>query len=214
MKARAILVDDHNLVRRGLRMIVEKTGLEVVGEGATGADALALVDAQHPDLVLLDVHLSDLNGIEVARRLLAANPSLKIILITAESDNRFVTEALHVGVMGYILKETAPDVLSVALETVLAGDSFLCPEVSALVVRNYRQTLLNHDEPRPPALSERERQVLRLIADGLRNKEIADRLEINIKTAETYRARLCKKLGVSGTAELVRYALRSGIAPP
>ena len=212
---RILLIDDHRLMRDGLRALLARHHeFRVTGEAGDGASALRAVRSQRFDLVLLDVHLPDMSGIEVARRILAVFPEIKVIVLSSDHSHDCVHEALLAGVSGYILKDNATDDLLRALHTVVAGQLYLCPEVSTDIVASYRSGLLPNVAPPQPLLSERELQVLKLLADGLRTKEIADNLGIGAKSVETYRARLMEKLKLGSVAELTRYAVREGIVPP
>lgn len=211
---RILLIDDHRLMRDGLRALLARHHeFRVTGEAGDGASALRAVRSQRFDLVLLDVHLPDMNGIEVARRILAVFPEIKVVVLSSDHGHACVHEALLAGVSGYILKDNATDELVRALHTVVAGQLYLCPEVSTDIVATYRSGLMPNVAPPQPILSERELQVLKLLADGLRTKEIADNLGIGAKSVETYRARLMEKLKLGSVAELTRYAVREGLVP-
>ena len=211
---RILLVDDHRILRDGLRaLLAHHHEFRVIGEAGDGASALRAVRSQPPDLVLLDVDLPDMSGIEVARRILAVFPEIKVVVLSSDHSHDCVHEALLAGVSGYVLKDNATDELVRALHSVAAGQLYLCPEVSTDIVASYRSGLLPNVAPPQPLLSERELQVLKLLADGLRTKEIADNLGIGVKSVETYRARLMEKLKLGSVAELTRYAVREGIVP-
>ncbi len=216
MKASILLVDDHRMFREGLRLLIarELPDMEVVGAVGDAATALESARALRPDLVVMDIHLPDTNGIEVSRRIRAELPATKIIVLSAEANLAFVKDALRIGASGYLLKSDAPEELPEAIRAVMEGRLYLCPEASQVAIENYRDVLNRADAADRPALSPRELQVLRLVAEGLRTKEIADKLGVGVKTAETFRQRLMHKLGCNGTAELVRYAVREGIVPP
>ncbi|MBI5385307.1 MAG: response regulator transcription factor [Verrucomicrobia bacterium] len=212
MSTRLLLVDDHRLFRDGLRlMLSQRAGFTVVGEAADGQAALECVEHGAPDLVLMDLHLPDGSGLEVSRQLLARHPALRILVLSANPDPAFVSEALQLGVAGYVLKTSAAEELFDAIEAVMRGKTYLCPDIATVVVGDYRKMLAARTGSATPALSAREREVLRLTADGLRTKEIAAQLGVSVKTVETYRARLMTKLGCGSTAELTRYAVREGI---
>lgn len=212
---RLLLVDDHRLLRDGVRAILAKhREFVVIGEAGDGASALRAVRSQPPDIVVLDVRLPDMDGIEVARRILAVFSEVKVLVLSSDHSHNLVHEALLAGVSGYILKDNATDDLIRALHSVAAGQLYLCPEVSTDIVTSYRRGQLPNVEPPQPILSERELQVLKLLADGLRTKEIADRLNVGAKSVETYRHRLMEKLKLSSVAELTRYAIREGLIRP
>ena len=212
-KVRIVLVDDHPLLRHGLRQALEEHGnLLVVGQASTGPEALSLVDELAPDLIIMDVHLPGLNGIEVTRQITRSHPAIKTVIFSADTDRSLVDEALQAGACGYIEKKSIIDQLFQAIEMVLAGRLYLSPELSIGILEDYRHSLLNQAPPAKPQLTDREKQLLRLITAGRRNKEIASELNVSIKSIETYRSRLMKKLDCSSAAELVRYAIREGIA--
>jgi DNA-binding NarL/FixJ family response regulator len=213
-KPRIFLVDDHQLFRRGLRLVLEHTaGFNVVGEAATAAELISLCPAASADVLLADIHLPDGDGIEAARAAMAAQPSLRVVFLSSDGDLALVRRALDAGGVGYLLKSIAPQDLVRAIEAARKGDVYLCPEVATALVKDYRA---RDAAPRParPRLSERENAVLRLIAAGRRNKEIAEQLGVSVKSVETYRRRLLQKLGYSSTAEVVRHAIREGLIPP
>jgi DNA-binding NarL/FixJ family response regulator len=213
VKARILLVDDHEVVRDGLRLkIRHQPDMEVIGEAGNGRVALERAKALSPDLVLVDIHMEGMNGIELSRQLLREHPQMKIVVLSAFPDPDTVNQAVQAGVCGYLLKANAADDLLRAIRVVLAGKTYFCPEVAAAVVADYRRLLLAKENPPPPLLSEREREVLKLTAEGARTKEIAAQLHISLKTVETHRAHLMTKLGCSSVVELTRYALREGIA--
>ncbi len=216
MKTRILLVDDHRMFREGLRLLIARELPEatVVGEADDAAAALESARTQCPELIVMDIHLPGGNGIEASRRILAEMKDVRIIVLSAETNLSFVREALRAGVSGYLRKSSASEELIKAIHAVLEGRLYLCQEASRVALEDYKETLAAMDAPRRPALSAREHQVLRLIAEGLRTKEIADKLSVGVKTAETYRRRLVAKLGCNGTAELVRYAIREGLVPP
>jgi DNA-binding NarL/FixJ family response regulator len=210
-----LLLDDHQLFRSGLRLILEQTpGLTVIGEAGDGPSALEQVGRECPDVMVVDIHLPGLDGIEVARRLRAACPSAKVVFLSSDADSALVRRALEAGASGYLLKENAPQDLIRALEAAAKGGVYLCPEVASVLVKDYQGRLSQETTAPRAAISEREREVLQFIAEGLRNKEMAVRLNVSIKSVETYRARLLAKLGYATTAQLIRHAIREGIVPP
>jgi DNA-binding NarL/FixJ family response regulator len=211
MTLRLLLVDDHRLFRTGLRNLLETICAEAeFKEAGSGAEAVAAAQLFKPDLVLLDLHLPDQNGIEVAQEILTAQPETRILIVSAESDLDYVQKAVQLGVVGYLLKTCGPEELSLAVKAVLAGKNYLCAEASTALLENLRTALADRPIGRP-LLSQREEEVLALIASGLRVKEIAARLEVGTRTVETFRRRLMKKLGCASTAELIRYAIRQGL---
>jgi len=214
MSVKLLLVDDHPMLLRGLReVLTRQPKFTVLGEALTGAMALKLVQELKPDLVVMDVHLPDVSGISVARQILNTNPSIKVVVFSSDADHSQVDDALEAGVCGYILKGGAVDEVLGAIDVVMAGKLYLSPAVGTGVLEDYRESLRNKSEPAKPKLSEREKHLLRLISDGRLNKEIATSLNLSSSSIEACRARLMKKVNCLSTAELVRYAVREGIAP-
>jgi two-component system response regulator NreC len=215
MGIKVLVVDDHPVLRFGLRRTIDQQpNFTVVGEASTGAEALKLVAKLAPDLITMDVLLPDVNGIELTRQILAVLPSVKIVVFSSDATRSRVNEALQAGACGYVWKLSAAQEIIRAIEMVMTGRLYLSPEVSAGILEDYRKCLAGQSEPSKPFLSDREKQLLRFVAEGRRNKEIAAQLALSIKSIEAYRSRLIKKLGCSSTAELVRYAVREGIAAP
>jgi DNA-binding NarL/FixJ family response regulator len=214
MNPRFLLVDDHAIFRAGLRAMIQSRYADAeLAEAGDAAAAVKLAEDLKPDLIVMDIHLPDQNGLETSRQILAHSPSAKIIILSAEPDLSYVKDALKTGVLAYLLKTDAPEELPAAMEAVLAGKLYLCPAANEAVLQDYRHVITAAPAAHPQ-LSARELEVLRAIADGLRAKDIAARLQVGVKTVETYRRRLMKKLALDSTAELVRYALREGIIPP
>ena len=207
MATRVLLADNHVLVRQGLRALLEQHGLEIAGEASDGQEALKLVATAPPDIALLDVSMPLLNGLDAAREMRRTAPSVKVILLTRHDEDPYVTEALRAGVRGYVLKsQGAPDLLQ-AIDLVSRGGVYLSPGISRAVVEAYR----NQVELAADPLTPRERQVLQLVGEGKSTKDVARLLDISVKTAESHRARLMRKLGIHETASLVRYAIRQGL---
>ena len=214
MNVKLLLVDDHPMLLLGLREAVAKhSHLTVLGEATTGAMALKLAGELAPDLVVMDVHLPDINGITVARQVFAAQPAVKVIIFSSDPSRSLVDDALQAGACGYVLKRSAVEELINAIDEVMAGKLYLSPAVGAGILEDHQTSLRREADPLKPILSNTEKQLLRLIAVGLKNKEIAIRMKLSPNSIEAYRQRLTKKLGVHSTAELVRFAIREGIAP-
>lgn len=212
MSISIFLVDDHQILRDGLCLILQKQpDFHVVGAVSTVAEALGGIGKFKPDLTIMDVHLPDGSGLAAARSVLAQDAEARVLVLSGDPDMTLVHEALRMGVRGYLLKDEAADELVRAVRQVMNGHVYLCPSVSTLLAQEMRNSAA---APEPPAarLSERETEVLQLIAQGLRNKEMAVRLGVTTKSVETYRARLLRKTGCASTAELVRYAVREGLA--
>jgi DNA-binding NarL/FixJ family response regulator len=207
-----LLVDDHRLFQQSLRLLLEhQMGLSVAAEAQTGAQALAHVEREAFDFILMDIHLPDANGIDISRRILEIRRDARIIVLSTDSDPLRVDDALLAGIMGYVLKTNAAEELQRAITSVDAGTRYLSPEANAALLAGYRR--LREAPVATPPLSPREREVVRLIAAGERTKEIAASLGIGVKSAETYRRRLMQKLGLYSVAEITRYAVREGLAP-
>jgi DNA-binding NarL/FixJ family response regulator len=207
MRLQILLADDHLIVRQGLKALLEREGLEVVGEAPDGLEAVRLARDLHPDVAVLDIGMPLMNGLDAAREILRASPRTKAILLTMHAEDHYVLEALRAGVTGYVLKTKAAGDLVQAIQEVAGGAIYLSPGVSRAVVQAYRA---KSDLP-PDPLTPRERQVLQLIAEGKRTKEIASLLGVSVKTAESHRTRLMEKLNIHETAGLVRYALQRGL---
>jgi two-component system, NarL family, response regulator NreC len=206
MSTRILLADDHALIRQGLKTLLERQGLQVVGEASDGQEALRQAEKSRPDIAILDIGMPVLNGVDAARELKKSSPSTKVILLTQHDEDQYVIQALHAGARGYVLKSQAAEDLVHAIGEVSRGSVYLSPSVSRTVVDALSKTYAPTDP-----LSGRERQVLQLVGEGMSTKEIAIQLGISVKTAESHRARLMKKLDIHETASLVRYAIRRGL---
>ncbi|HEY3444797.1 MAG TPA: response regulator transcription factor [Myxococcales bacterium] len=208
-RTRVMLAEDHQVVREGLRaLLASEPDLEVVGDAADGLSALALAEKLSPEVVVMDVGLPGLGGIEVTRRLHQSRPDLQIVVLSMHDDAPTVDAALRAGARGYVLKGSGFSQLRDAIRTVARGEVYLSAGVSEYVLQGYLQA----KEPPEDPLSEREREVLKLVAEGHTGREIAALLGLKPKTVENHRARICEKLDIHTTAGLVRYALRAGIA--
>jgi two-component system, NarL family, response regulator NreC len=210
MSIRVILADDHELVRQGLKALLEREGFSVVGEASNGQEAVRLVPKVHPDVAILDISMPNLNGVDAARELQKSSQKTRTILLTHHDEDQYVTEALRAGVRGYVLKlQVATDLIH-AIRQVCRGEIYLSPMISRTVVQAF---LSKTSLPADP-LTSRERQVLQLVGEGKSSKEIAALLGISIKTAESHRSRLMTKLDIHELASLVRYAIRRGLVEP
>ncbi len=207
MPLRVILADDHQIVRQGIRTLIERQGVEVVAEAADGLTLIEQVRLHLPDLAIVDVSMPGLNGIDATRQMIAALPTLAVVLLTMHDEELHVSAALRAGVRGYVLKTQAADDLLDAIRTVSTGGTYLSPKVSRMVVSAYVSGTDTAADP----LTARERIVLQLIAEGRTTKDVAATLNLTVKTAESYRARLMEKLDNHDTAGLVRYAIRRGV---
>jgi two-component system NarL family response regulator len=209
MKIRVLLVDDHRMVREALRETLAKVSdIEVVGEVGNAADALKLALELSPDVIVLDISLPDINGVEVASRLQDAGSQAKIVALSAFSDKRFVTAMLRAGASAYVTKSAAGTELVRAIRAVAISQSYFSPEIAGTVLSEVRERFVP-GEATP--LGRREREVLRLIADGVRSPAIARQMHISIATVEVHRRNIKRKLGLRTVAELTKHAIREGI---
>jgi len=213
MSISVFLVDDHKFIRDGLRTLLEKKfpAIKVVGEAEDGRSAVRMVGEVKPAIVILDVAMPDLNGIEAARQIIADNPDVKIIALSMHSDRRFVAEMLKAGASAYLSKDYVFDELESVIRTVVADKIYLSPDISGVVVENYVRQTAKPESSAFSVLSDREREVLQLLAEGKTAKEIAERLNVSIKTVETHRTNIMNKLDIHRLAELTKYAVREGL---
>lgn len=212
MTISVLLADDHRLLREALRVALARAGdIEVVGEAGSGAEVLERVQALAPDVLVLDIGLPDFNGMEVALRLRKAGSAPRIVALSAYNDKRFVTEMLRAGATAYVSKVAAGDELVLAIRAVMAGQSHFSPDVAAGLVA---EVIEGPGKATSGRLAPREREVLRLVAEGKRSTEIADLLHVATATVEVHRRNIMRKLGMNTVAELTRYAVREGIAAP
>jgi DNA-binding NarL/FixJ family response regulator len=211
---RVLFADDHTLVRAGLRKLVESmAGMEVVGEADDGLALIALAERLQPNLILMDIAMPGLNGLEATLRVQKVSPETKVLILSMHQNEEYVRQALRHGASGYMLKDAAPMELELALKAVLRGETYLSPAVSKGVVSDYVQRLRG-DEPQGTQLTPRQREVLQLVAEGHSTKEIARRLDLSVKTVDTHRSQLMKQLDIHEVAGLVRYAMRMGLISP
>jgi DNA-binding NarL/FixJ family response regulator len=210
---RILLADDHGIVRRGMRSLLDsEPGVEVVGEAANGREALKAIESLKPDMAILDVAMPMLNGIEVTAQAMKAFPELKVIILSMYADEAYVVRALTAGARAYLLKEATEEDLLPAVRAVAGGRSFFSPAISAILLADYVRHLKQRGlEDSYDVLSDREKEVLQLLAEGRTNKEAAALLNLSLSTIETHRLKLMQKLGLHNTAEIVLYAVRKGI---
>ena len=216
---RILLVDDHPIFRAGLRALLEsQPDVRVVGEAGNGAEAIARANELRPDIILLDISMPDVDGLEALRRMQADNVPGRVLVLTMHAENEYLFQVLESGGYGYVLKQGVDTDLFTAIRTVAAGDIFLYPSATALLLSRYREQKRTLEETadgsQPDGLSDREREVLSLTAQGYSSQEIGDQLALSAKTVETYRTRVMRKLNLRHRSDLVRYALRVGLLQP
>jgi len=209
---RILLADDHAIVRDGIRALLEKEAdFEVVGEAEDGRAAVQQANKLQPEVVIMDIAMPALNGIEATRQLIALAPQLKVIALSMHADTRFVAEMLRAGAVGYLQKNCAFKNLIHAIHTVTAGQIYLGPTITGIVVESFKHQLLANPPRFSPPLSSREREVVQLLAEGSSTKEIADRLSVSTRTVDTHRQNIMEKLNLRSIAQLTKYAIRAGI---
>jgi DNA-binding NarL/FixJ family response regulator len=213
-KIRIMLADDHVLVRAGIRSLLEQMpGIEVVGEAGDGREAVKLIGQLKPDIVLMDVAMAQMNGIEATSRIKKAYKDVRVIILSMYSNEEYVLQALQAGASGYLLKDAATLELELAVRAVSRNETYLSPGVSRHVIDSYRKRILTDQQP-VEQLTPRQREVLQLIAEGRTTKEIATILRVAIKTVETHRTQMMERLNIHDIAGLVRYAVRVGLIRP
>lgn len=211
---RVLLVDDHKILREGLRTLLEQEGdIQVVGEAENGRSSVKLAGELAPDVVIMDVAMPDLNGIDATRRITEADPNARVLALSMHSDGRYIRGMLQAGARGYILKDCAAEELTRAVRTVMANQVYVSPGVTGTIVNDYVRQLSSSDADEPALLTHREREVLQLLAEGGSTAQIAERLHLSVKTVETHRKRIMDKLGLRSIAELTKYAIREGLTP-
>jgi DNA-binding NarL/FixJ family response regulator len=215
-QARILIVDDHRIVCEGLcRMLQEQPDMAVIGVAANARSAMDQIRARSPDVVIMDMYLGEEYGIQVSQQILAEFPGIRIVVLSVESNQTVVIEALQAGVLGYVTKADDTSELVRAIRSVMDGRTYLCPELASSIVAAYMKAVADQTIPSSnPELATGELNLLKLIAEGKRNKEIARVLDAGTKTVATRRLRLMKKLGCSSSSELTRYAIREGLMKP
>jgi two-component system, NarL family, response regulator NreC len=207
-KTRILLADDHSVVRQGFRLILSsQSDFEVIGEAANGREAVDLAGSLQPDIIVMDVSMPELNGIEATRRLGEVSPKTRVLALSMHKDSVYVREILRAGARGYLLKDSIDSDLIAAVRAVANGDGYLSPAVSDAVLSDYRKHVTDPID----LLTSREREVLQMIAEGKTNKEIANTLNLSVYTVEAHRGRIMEKLNLHSTGELVRFAIRNGL---
>jgi DNA-binding NarL/FixJ family response regulator len=213
MNIRLILADDHEMMREGLKSLIQKeTGMEVVGEADNGTQTVELAARAGPHVVVMDVAMPDLNGIEATRKIVSANPHTKVVALSGHANKEFVREMLTAGASAYVLKKRAYEELVRAVREVMKGKKYLSPDIARGVVDDYIELSSSiSDNPAFIVLTDREREVLQQLAEGKTTKEMADALSVSVKTVETHRRNIMEKLNLHSVAELTKYAIREGV---
>lgn len=209
---RIVLADDHTLVRAGIRsLLVSIPDVQVVAESGDGRETLELITRHRPDVALIDIGMPGLSGLEVARRAAKESPRTRVIILSMHGDRTHITQALRAGVAGYLLKGAAVAELPLALAAVMRGETYLTPKISQTVVREYLDTGGAAEQDPLQGLTERQREILQLIAEGRSTRDMAGLLHVSVKTIETHRLRLMERLDIHDVAGLVRFAVRAGL---
>jgi two-component system response regulator NreC len=211
-KIRVLIADDHTLFRAGVRVLLEAvSGIEVVGEAADGERAIEMAGSLRPDVVLMDIAMPGTNGLEATRTIKSRFPDMQVLVLTMHRSDEYFFEMLKAGASGYVLKGAETAELVDAVQDVARGEVFLQPTMAKKLLGDYLNRLRGVDDPDRPALTRRENEILRLLADGCSNKEIAERLFVSLSTVHTHRTNLMRKLNLQGRHELVRYARERGL---
>lgn len=212
MSVRILLADDHEMLREGLRAILERENdLEIVGEASDGRTAVAMAAKLVPDVVVMDITMADLNGVEATRQIRTDNPEVSVVALSRHSERHYVLKMLEAGAGGYVLKAAAYDELRSAVRAVTRGQKYLSPSITGIVIDERLRAATTADTFKEVALGPREREIVQLLAEGCSSSQIAERLHISTRTVESHRRNIMKKLGLRGVAELTRYAIREGL---
>ncbi len=213
IKIRVLLVDDHTILRQGLKMLLNaQPDMEVVGEASDGHQAIAEANRLLPDVILMDITMPEMNGIEATRQVRRQRPDMRVLVLTMHENEEYLFQVLRAGAAGYILKEAADTELITAIRAVQSGRFYLSPSAQSMMVGDYLQRVRTGEEKDSySGLTEREREILKLVAEGLTNNQIAERLFISPKTVDTHRTHIMDKLNLHSRAELVKYAMRRGL---
>ena len=212
MKIRIVVADDHKIMREGLKALIDKQpDMEVAAEAQDGLTATKLARKLLPHVIIMDIGMPEMNGIDATREIVAENKDIKIIALSMHSDRRFVLEMLKAGASGYLLKDSAFEELVTAVHTVMTGQSYLSPRITDIGVKEYLHNLPRNESSAFTILTQREREVLQHLAEGKSTKQIASTLNLSVKTVETHRQQIMDKLQIRSVAELTKYAIREGI---
>ena len=212
MKTTIVLVDDHTIIRKGLRaLLAAQPDMEVVGEASNGLEAVRVCRELSPRVVIMDVAMPHLNGMDATRQIIGDRPDTRVIALSMHSDNQFIEGMLKAGACGYLIKDCMLEDLAQAIQAVLLGQTYLSPKIAGKVVRGYLSGLAGEKETIQRELTHREREILQMIAEGSPTRRIAERLNVSAKTVETHRRNIMEKLDVHSIAELTKYAIRTGL---
>jgi DNA-binding NarL/FixJ family response regulator len=212
MTIKILLADDHNLIREGLRTLIsDEPNMSVIAEAEEGRTAVQLAAKLSPNVVIMDISMPGLNGIEATRQILAKSPEPKIIALSMHMERRMILEMLNAGASGYLLKDCAFGEVIRAIETVMSNCTYLSPKIADIIVKDYIHRIPSNDLSSLTLLSPREREVLQLLAEGRKTRDIASLLHVSGKTVDTYRTQIMEKLGIHSIAELTKYAIREGL---
>jgi DNA-binding NarL/FixJ family response regulator len=212
MSIKILLADDHNLIREGLRALIsEESNMTVVAEAEDGRAAVQLAAKLSPDVVIMDITMPGLNGIEATRQILSKSPAPKVIALSMHTERRMILEMLNAGASGYLLKDCAFGEVIRAIETVMSNCTYLSPRIADIIVKDYIHRVPRTDLSSLTLLSPREREVLQLLSEGRKTRDIATTLHISAKTVDTYRVQIMDKLGLHSIAELTKFAIREGL---
>jgi len=212
MGIKIILADDHKIIREGLRALLEKNpDMEVVAEAQDGLTAVRLAKKLSPDIVIMDIGMPDMNGINATGQIISETKGIRVIALSMHSDRRFVLQMLKAGASGYLLKDSAFEELELAIQTVMSGQPYLSPKITDVVIKEYIHNIPSNEATAFSALTIREREVLQLLAEGKTTRQIATHLNISVKTIETHRQQVMDKLNMHSIAELTKYAIREGL---
>jgi len=212
MRIKILLVEDHTLVRKGLVSLLEsESEIEVVGEAENGREALAMAESLQPDIIVMDMSMPELNGLDATRQILKSNPLTSIIILTMYTDEEYVIEVIKTGAKGYLFKQAAPTELITAINTVNKGEIYLSPQISETVKELIKTEIPRNSSKKDNVLTSREREIVQLIAEGNSNKKIAEVLFISVKTVDSHRTKIMSKLKLHSTADITRYAIRKGL---
>ncbi|MFA5480327.1 MAG: response regulator transcription factor [Candidatus Muiribacteriota bacterium] len=206
-----LLADDHAVVRAGIKSVIERKDIKVIAEASDGEEVLKISSNLKPDIYILDVSMPNLNGIETSHRILKENPQAKVIILSMHDDKTFVEKAFKYGVKGYILKESAVEEIITAIKEVYSGNFYLSPRISHYIISGFLWNNMNEEQREETTLTQREKEVLQMIAEGLTSKEIADKLCLSVNTVQVHRKNIMKKCSAHKQTDLVKVALKEGL---